>query len=78
MDNVQLSRVNCARLIDGALETWVIGLDQMANMSPADPKGLGKALGIPENREAMNVRWAKASILLKSDLIETKGAIFSF
>lgn len=56
MDNVQLSRVNYAGLIDGALETWVIGLDQMANMCPADQKELGKALGLPENWEAPNVR----------------------
>lgn len=77
MDNVQLSRVNYAGLIDGALETWVIGLDQMANMCPADQKQLGKALDLPENLEAMNVRWAKTSIQLKAVLIETEDFLSS-
>ena len=70
--------MNYAGLIDGALETWVIGLNQMANMCPADQKEHGKVLGLPENVEATNVRWSKTSIWLKAVFIQTEDALFSF
>lgn len=71
MDNVQLSRVNYAGLIDEAPETWVIGSEQVASLCPADPKGLGKALGLPGNLEALNGRQRKTSLQLKTFLIKT-------
>lgn len=75
---MQLSRVNYAVLIDGALETWVIGLDQMASLCPADPKHLGKALGLPGSLEALKDRQRKTSLQLKTVLIDTEDGLFSF
>lgn len=75
---MRLSRVNYAGLIDGALETWVIGLDQMAGLCPADQKHLGKALGLAGNLEALNVRQMKTPLQLKAILIDTEDGLFSF